>query len=81
VQYIRDAIDGRTEQVPFEQRILSHEWRQSHLSVTIQQEFEIKEKKRAWDKAMAELLNARSTWDLPPETTTPPKEGLEVEEL
>jgi hypothetical protein len=81
IQYMKAAIDGRTAEVPFEQRILSFEWRQAHPSVTIQQEFEIREKKRRWDAAMAELLNARSTWDLPPESNATPKESLEVEEL
>ena len=81
LQYVRDAIDGRTEQVSFAERILSVEWRQAHPSVTIQQEFEIKEKKRRWDAAMAELLNARSTWDLPPESNATPKESGIEEEL
>jgi hypothetical protein len=68
LQYVRDAIDGSTEAVPFEQRILSHEWRQSHPSIDVQGEFKIVALKRQWDTDMAALLNRRKTWDLPPES-------------
>ena len=59
IRYMKDTIDGRTEEIPFEARILSAEWRQLHPSVDVQGEFKIMQLKRQWDADMAALLNRR----------------------
>jgi hypothetical protein len=81
VQYVRDAIDGRTEQVPFAERILSVEWRQAHPSIDVQGEFKIMAIKKQWDRDMGALLNRRGEWDLPPEHPATPAPELEDEQL
>jgi hypothetical protein len=81
LQYARDSISGETGVIPPGERLGSAEWRLAHPSIGIQEEFAIMAKKRAWDKAMGELLNTRSTWDLPPEHPATPASELEAEHL
>ncbi len=66
-RFVKDSRVGEIEVTPLSERIDSKEWTEAHPSVTFEMGFAILRKKREWDRAMAELLNRRSEWDLPPE--------------
>jgi hypothetical protein len=73
--YERFAKDStEIEIIPAGERMENARWLKAHPSVTEQEWFQIKAKKKAWDERMLQLLAERSSWDLPPEPPPPPPE-------
>ena len=66
-QYERGSTTGAVENTMAREQIGTVEWMMLHPSIDLQASFKISAKKKQWDERMAELLNSRHTWDLPPE--------------
>jgi hypothetical protein len=69
-RYERGSTTGEVENATAREQIGTPEWLALHPSITFQESFKISAKKKEWDRAMAELLNTRNTWDIPPEAPT-----------